>query len=210
MGEARRGGRGGGTRGLSRVPHWDKPERQGPVSQEPPAYPGSYSTGSASPLTFEDRKLVTVNRLLVNHWRNSECFVSTQAPRRQVVTFSNRFERDVGEPRSRKDVVVSHCQPEFFPLELLQHKVSFAEKKGSAMSRMTDYSRRQRLKEMEQRESESGHPEPEKVNADAGMPGDSSELEAADDFGGDDYAHDYYADEDFDAHLEEGEDDSTF
>lgn len=34
--------------------------------------------------------------------------------------------------------------------------------------------------------------------------------EDAEDFGGDDYAHDYYADEDLDDHLEEADDGGVF
>ncbi|PHJ16938.1 dna-directed rna polymerase iii subunit rpc31 [Cystoisospora suis] len=208
MRAARGGGRGGGFSGRAWVR--DGVDRRGPVVDEEPPYPPNPELRRAAPLDREMSTVVLIHRLLSNYWRSSEFRVDDRRPKREVMKFSNRLQAQVYDLELQKEAIISHCDPVFFPPELLQSKLVRPTRgifKGSASD-----SRRQRLREMEQKESESKggdekqrNPATEERNEEEMFP-----AEDAEDFGGDDYAHDYYADEDLDDHLDEADDGGVF
>ncbi|KAL8437242.1 hypothetical protein Efla_006735 [Eimeria flavescens] len=203
-----RSGRGGGIGG-GEARKWvrDGVERHGPVTEEPPIYPPNPLVGRAPPLDDEAANTVLTYRLLTNHWRTAECCIlenQTKLDGRHYSALSASATYDLD---AQKEAIVSYCGSEFFPAELLQNKF-IRVPRGTGRGVAGD-SKRHRLREMEQKENENKGTE-EKAGAghtDANAAGE--ELFAADeqdDFGGDDYAHDYYADEDIEENVDEGDD----
>lgn len=97
--------------------------------------------------------VVLIHRLLSNYWRSSEFRVDERRPKREVMRFSDRLQSQMYDLELQKEAIISHCETVFFPPELLQSRLVRPTRgisKGSALD-----SRRQRLKEMEQKESES-------------------------------------------------------
>ncbi|PFH35909.1 hypothetical protein BESB_055600 [Besnoitia besnoiti] len=205
-----RGGRGGGSAGDRRPWVRDGTERRGPVIEEAPLYPPNPELQRAVPLDPSMGCLVLIHRLLTNYWRSSEFYIADRPPKPEVARYSNRSQNQVYDLELRKDATVSHCRKDYFPAELLQSKL-LRPTRGSGRACAAD-SRRQRLKEMEQKESESKGADDKQRNTGAEEKNEDElfPAEELEDFGGDDYAHDYYADEDLDDHLEDADDGGVF
>eukprot|EP00070_Physeter_catodon_P036393 XP_028343287.1 uncharacterized protein LOC114485685 [Physeter catodon] len=222
-----RGGRGGFS---SCVREWagEGVERHGPVTEERPLYPASAcSCPPAPPLRANAAALVLIRRLLTNYWRSSECFVSAApaaergeqgggtAAQADVITYASAFERNhFFDLDQQKERIVSLCGKQFFPAELLQTKLLPRQPRTQGRGLAGADARRRRLHEMEQKETESrGAEEKQKTQGGTAEEKKEEDLfspEEQEDFGGDDYAHDYYADEDLDDHLDEGDDGGVF
>ncbi|EPR62018.1 DNA-directed RNA polymerase III subunit Rpc31 [Toxoplasma gondii TgCatPRC2] len=205
-----RGGRGGSFAGDRKPWVRDGTERRGPVIEEAPLYPPNPELRRASRLDPSMGCLVLIHRLLSNYWRSSEFHIADRPPKPEVVRYSNRSQSQMYDLELQKDAIVAHCRKEYFPPELLQSKL-IRPTRGAGRLCASD-SRRQRLKEMEQKESEGRGTDEKQRNAGTEEKNDDElfPAEELEDFGGDDYAHDYYADEDVDDHLDEGDDGGVF
>ncbi|XP_026193940.1 uncharacterized protein LOC113147467 [Cyclospora cayetanensis] len=202
-----RGGRGGGAGG-STTRKWvrDGVERHGPVTEEPPIYPPDRHIEQAPPLDDEAANAVLTYRLLTNHWRTGECCIVENHTKLEGRNYSSLNLAGSYDLDAQKDAIVSYCSSEFFPTELLQNRLirlSRVAGRGAAAD-----SKRHKLKEMEQKENENKGAD---EKAPAAQPEASAEEELfgadeQDDFGGDDYAHDYYADEDVEDNMDDADD----
>ncbi|KAL8455769.1 hypothetical protein Emag_000343 [Eimeria magna] len=202
-----RGGRGGGS-GAGDARKWvrDGVERHGPVTEEPPIYPPNPHVERAPQLDDEAANAVLTYRLLTNHWRTAECCVMENQSKLEGRHYSALSASGTYDLDAQKDAIVSYCGSEFFPPELLQNRFIRVPRgigRGAASE-----TKRHRLREMEQKENENKGTE-EKGGAGQSEANAGEELFAPDeqdDFGGDDYAHDYYADEDIEENGDDGED----
>eukprot|EP00922_Rhytidocystis_sp_ex-Travisia-forbesii_P054114 GHVS01080278.1.p1 GENE.GHVS01080278.1~~GHVS01080278.1.p1 ORF type:complete len:199 (+),score=49.36 GHVS01080278.1:366-962(+) len=187
-----RGGRGGwGGRGSP----YDREgiELKGPVTSEPLTYPPNKRLPLAPTLGNLEKKLVILNRTLTNYFNNSECFMAPRASLTGTQLFSDV--PNTTNIAAQKKRIVAHVDAQFFPPELMQDHLITPEKRQQML---TSDKKKLSLKEMEKREREGGK-EAGQQNEEAE---DELKPEEEEDFGGDDYAHDHYADEDMDDHLD--------
>eukprot|EP00922_Rhytidocystis_sp_ex-Travisia-forbesii_P007123 GHVS01010398.1.p2 GENE.GHVS01010398.1~~GHVS01010398.1.p2 ORF type:complete len:125 (+),score=27.64 GHVS01010398.1:238-612(+) len=99
---------------------------------------------------------------------------------------------------AQKKRIIAHVDVQFFPPELLHDRLITPEKR----QQMAPDKKKLSLKEMEKREREGGK-DVAQQNAEAE---DELKPEEDEDFGGDDYAHDHYADEDMEDHMDNADD----
>ncbi|CDJ65293.1 hypothetical protein, conserved [Eimeria necatrix] len=179
-------------------------ERHGPVTSEPPTYPSNREVPRAAELDEAGASAVLTARLLANHWRTGECSIGERRSKLEGRNYGTGSCACSCDYEAQKEAIVSYCGEAFFPAELLHSR--FVRVPRGAPRGLPGDSKRLRLKEMEQKENENKAAD-DKANANAKAAAEE-ELFAAeeDDFGGDDYAHDYYADEDLDDHLDDGDD----
>lgn len=137
----------------------------GPVTEEPTLYPPNPDLQKAPQLDSSAANTVLTYRLLTNHWRSSECFVGEFPTKVEVGHYSNASAIDGSDLDIQKDAIVSFCGSDFFPPELLQAKF-VRTTRGPGRGGVAD-SKRQKLKEMEQKESESKGVEDKAAGGDA-------------------------------------------
>ncbi|CDI83969.1 hypothetical protein, conserved [Eimeria acervulina] len=200
-----RGGRGGGSGGGD-ARKWvrEGTERHGPVTSEPPIYPPNPDIERAAELDDESAGAVLAYRLLTNHWRTAECCIAERRSKLEGRNYSIAEDLNAFDWESQKEAIVSYCGSQFFPAELL-HSRFIRVPRG--IQRAAADSKRHKLKEMEQKEDENKANEDKTQHAQTDANAEDELFGAEDDdFGGDDYAHDYYADEEIDDHIDEGDD----
>ncbi|CDJ51219.1 LCCL domain-containing protein / F5/8 type C domain-containing protein, putative [Eimeria brunetti] len=198
-------GRGGGAGG-SDTRKWvrDGTERHGPVTSEPPLYPPNPNIERAAELDDAAAAAVLAYRLLTNHWRTAECCIPEKSSKLAGRNYSISNETCAFDYEAQKEAIVSYCGSQFFPAELLQTRFVRVQR---GASRAAADSKRHRLKEMEKKEDENKGNEDKTQNPqNDGNAEDDLFAAEDDDFGGDDYAHDYYADEEIEDHMDDGDD----
>jgi len=146
--------------------------------------------------------MVALNRMFVGYIRfqDTEFFIDAQ---NRLPDCSSQPGYGSKDGEIRKQRIINHVGPEYFPNELL-NKVYIKPARVAILNQQ-----KKSLQELEQREKQQKGTGEEAEN---GETAEGEMVEEEDDFGGDDYAHDYDADEDIDDNFDDGgaDEDATF
>jgi len=165
---------------------------------------------SASSLTDEDKRLIELNRSLVNFYMNAPCYhLKHKQPKPEIQTYSNRFAPQASSADSVMEQLVSAVGREYFPEECLtRHYVPPARRREAMRrKRQMDLQRKIAEEQLDQAGSRRGSASKEGEPAEGELRDDEdmspsryvAEEEAG--YGDQDYQRDIHGD------VEDGQDD---